>query len=137
MKSIPGQPHFLAPVKRKNAKQGKEAVTELATESELRPLAAGSEEAIELPDERNVKSLVLVVWEDITAFARVEIPDDFEKYRLIKKTVGLLWSETDDYIVLVQDYDATNKGKGYRHNDFHIIPKGVVRSIRYLGEEQV
>ena len=68
---------------------------------------------------------------------KVEIPDDFEKFRLIKKTIGLLWSETDDYIVLVQDYDVTNKGKGYRHNDFHIIPKGVIRSIRHLGEEKV
>ena len=134
-------------MKDKDEKQGKEAVTSgLSTEpelpsaslSQLRPVPDNpDEERILLPDERGVKSLVLVDWEDITAYARVEIPDDFEKFRLIKKTIGLLWSETDDYIVLVQDYDVTNKGKGYRHNDFHIIPKGVIRSIRHLGEEKV
>ena len=81
-----------------------------------------------------VKSMAMVVWEDITAYARVEIPDDFEIFRLTKITVGILWHESKDYLVLVQDYDLSNRGKGYKHNDFHIIPRGAVKDIRLLGE---
>lgn len=92
---------------------------------------------ISLPDEKIIKPIASVTWEDITAYARVILPEDFEKYRLVKKTIGLVWSETDEYIVLVQDYDLSNRGKKYKHNDFHIIPKGVIKEIRYLGTELV
>jgi hypothetical protein len=34
----------------------------------------------------------------------------------------------------VGDYDITNEGKDYRHNDFHIIPRGVIRKLTYLTE---
>jgi len=81
-----------------------------------------------------IKKVAIVTWEDITAYSRVEIPDDFEFFRLSKVTVGLLWRESQDYIVLVQDYDLSNKGKGFRHNDFHIIPRGVIKNINILGE---
>lgn len=83
---------------------------------------------------RTVKSIALIIWEDITAYTRVEIPDDFEIYRLTKLTVGILWKESSDYLVLVQDYDFSNRGKGYRHNDFHIIPRGTIKEMRMLGE---
>ena len=76
--------------------------------------------------------LVAVEWEDITAYSRTAIPDDFEAYRLRKLTCGLLWKETDEYIVIVGDYDLTNGGKDYRHNDFHIIPRGVIRELTVL-----
>lgn len=79
------------------------------------------------------KPVAVVEWEDITAYSRVEIPDDFDIFRLSKVTVGLLWKEADDYIVLVQDYDLTNRGKGYRHNDFHIIPRGAIKKVTILG----
>ncbi|MBE0447098.1 MAG: hypothetical protein IBX64_03190 [Actinobacteria bacterium] len=85
-------------------------------------------------EEMQTKSIAAVWWEDITAYSRVEIPDDFEIFRLSKITVGLVWKETDDYIVLVQDYDLTNRGRGYRHNDFHIIPKGTIKNMEVLGE---
>jgi hypothetical protein len=81
-----------------------------------------------------IKHLAAVWWEDITAYSRVEIPDDFEVFRLSKITVGLIWKETEDYIVLVQDYDLTNRGRGYRHNDFHIIPKGTIKRIDTMGK---
>ncbi len=81
-----------------------------------------------------IKSMAMVVWEDITAYTRVEIPDDFELFRLTKITVGILWQESKDYLVLVQDYDLSNRGKGYKHNDFHIIPRGAVKDVRLLGE---
>jgi hypothetical protein len=83
---------------------------------------------------RLLKPIALIVWEDITAYTRVEIPEDFELLRLTKITVGILWKEEQDYLVLVQDYDLSNRGKGYRHNDFHIIPRGAVKEIRMLGE---
>ena len=83
------------------------------------------------------KPLALVIWEDITAYSRVEIPEDFEEFRLIKKTAGIIWTETPEYLVLVQDYDQTNRGKNFRHNDFHIIPKGVIREVKYLGTEEI
>lgn len=83
------------------------------------------------------RPIALVTWEDITAYTRVEIPEDFEVYRLTKITVGILWKETHDYLVLVQDYDLSNRGKGYRHNDFHILPRGAIKEIRILGEVQL
>ena len=76
--------------------------------------------------------LVAVEWEDITAYSRTAIPEDFEAYRLRKLTCGILWKETDEYIVIVGDYDLTNSGKDYRHNDFHIIPRGVIRELTVL-----
>jgi len=85
-------------------------------------------------EEIQIKNVAAVWWEDITAYSRVEIPEDFEIFRLSKITVGLVWKETDDYIVLVQDYDLTNRGRGYRHNDFHIIPKGTIKNMAVLGE---
>ncbi|MDE3113656.1 MAG: hypothetical protein KGK34_12015 [Chloroflexota bacterium] len=76
--------------------------------------------------------LVAVEWEDITAYSRTAIPEDFEPYRLRKLTCGILWKETDEYVVIVGDYDITNAGKDYRHNDFHIIPRGVIRDLKVL-----
>ena len=78
--------------------------------------------------------LVAVEWEDITAYSRTALPEDFEPYRLRKLTCGLLWKETAEYIVIVGDYDITNEGRDYRHNDFHIIPRGVIRQLTYLRE---
>lgn len=88
----------------------------------------------ELEEILQVKNVAAVWWEDITAYSRVEIPEDFEIFRLSKITVGLVWKETEDYVVLVQDYDLTNRGRGYRHNDFHIIPKGTIKKMDVLGE---
>jgi hypothetical protein len=78
--------------------------------------------------------LVAVEWEDITAYSRTALPEDFEAYRLRKLTCGLLWKETPEYVVVVGDYDITNEGRDYRHNDFHIIPRGVIRQLTYLRE---
>src|SRR6266540_3377028 len=78
--------------------------------------------------------LVAVEWEDITAYSRTAIPEDFEPYRLRKLTCGMLWKDTSEYVVIVGDYDMTNEGKDYRHNDFHIIPRGVIRKLTYLTD---
>ncbi len=108
----------------------KEAAAELA-EFEL----SGDIDLLEDEEqELQIKKVAVVRWEDITAYSRVEIPEDFEIFRLSKITVGLLWREAEDYVVLVQDYDLTNRGRGYRHNDFHIIPKGTIKEIKVLGE---
>lgn len=85
-------------------------------------------------DELRNRPLVSVEWEDITAYSRTAIPEDFESLRLIKLTCGILWQETQDYVVVVGDYDISNSGKDYRHNDFHIIPKGVIRQMTVLRE---
>ena len=79
-------------------------------------------------------ALVAVEWEDITAYSRTALPEDFESYRLRKLTCGLLWKETPEYVVIVGDYDITNEGKEYRHNDFHIIPRGVIRQLTVLRD---
>ena len=118
----------------------KEPVPRETLDAELEGLVVGTDEPIKprgVPAKPTVKSIALIIWEDITAYTRVEIPDDFEIYRLTKLTVGILWKETNDYLVLVQDYDLSNRGKGYRHNDFHIIPRGAVKEIRMLGEIQL
>ena len=108
-------------------------------EAELEGLVAGPEHVIKTKGavKHLVKPIALIIWEDITAYTRVEIPDDFEIYRLTKLTVGILWKESTDYLVLVQDYDLSNRGKGYRHNDFHIIPRGAVKEVRLLGEIEI
>ncbi|CAN5249778.1 hypothetical protein BH18CHL2_BH18CHL2_04030 [soil metagenome] len=80
------------------------------------------------------RALVAVEWEDVTAYSRTAIPDDFEEYRLRKLTCGILWTETDEYVVVVGDYDLTNEGKDYRHNDFHIIPRGVIHKMTVLTQ---
>lgn len=79
--------------------------------------------------------LVAVEWEDVTAYSRTAIPEDFEPYRLRKLTCGIMWKETPDYVVVVGDYDITNGGKDYRHNDFHIIPRGVIRQLTVLRQQ--
>jgi ABC-type branched-subunit amino acid transport system substrate-binding protein len=44
-----------------------------------------------------------------------------------------VWEWQDaEYVVVVGDYDITNAGKDYRHNDFHIIPRGVIRQLTIL-----
>src|SRR5207244_2514576 len=58
--------------------------------------------------------LVAVEWEDITAYSRTALPEDFEPYRLRKLTCGLLWKDTPEYVVVVGDYDITNEGRDYR-----------------------
>lgn len=122
-----------------NNQSGKQGVSPAIDEDRtlVNSMAIEELDMVSLPDEKIVKPIASVTWEDITAYARVILPEDFEKYRLVKKTIGLVWSETDDYIVLVQDYDLSNRGKKYKHNDFHIIPKGVIKEIRYLGTELV
>src|SRR3990172_979094 len=115
----------------------KEPQSRETLEAELENLVTGPDQLIKpkgVGSKRAVKSIGLIIWEDITAYTRVEIPDDFEVYRLTKLTVGILWKESSDYLVLVQDYDLSNRGKGYRHNDFHIIPKGTIKEVRPLGE---
>ena len=109
-------------------------------EVEFENLVTGSDQLIKpqgVGAKRAVKQIALIIWEDITAYTRVEIPDDFEIYRLTKLTVGIVWKESSDYLVLVQDYDLSNRGKGYRHNDFHIIPRGTIKEIRPLGEVEL
>lgn len=118
-------------------KPGKQGISSSIYEKELRAVRQDELTGVTLPDEKKIKPLAIITWEDITAYARVELPEDFEKYRLIKKTVGFVWSESDEYLVLVQDYDLTNRGKKFKHNDFHIIPKGVIKEIRYLGTEKI
>jgi len=39
--------------------------------------------------------------------------------------------------VVVGDYDITNAGKDYRHNDFHIIPRGVIRQMSILRRPEL
>src|SRR5688572_17415446 len=63
--------------------------------------------------------LVAVEWEDITAYSRTAIPDDFEPYRLRKLTCGMLWKDTTEYVVIVGDYDITKDRKSTRLNSSH------------------
>src|SRR6266498_4747703 len=92
------------------------------------------EKALDGGTVRSDTPLVAVEWEDITAYSRTAIPEDFEPYRLRKLTCGMLWKDTTEYVVIVGDYDMTNEGKDYRHNDFHIIPRGVIRKLTYLTD---
>ena len=118
-----------------SGKSVSETVSEVAPEEA--PYATGLDFLNEnegSQEDTQIKHVAAVWWEDITAYSRVEIPEDFDIFRLSKITIGLLWKETDDYIVLVQDYDLTNRGRGYRHNDFHIVPKGTIKNMQVLGQ---
>ena len=102
--------------------------------TDVRTPLGRSREGKALDEMLAARPLVAVEWEDITAYSRTAIPEDFESFRLRKLTCGILWKETDEYVVVVGDYDLTNEGKDYRHNDFHIIPRGVIRQLTILGE---
>lgn len=97
-----------------------------------RPIRAREKKALDGGTVNSDTPLVAVEWEDITAYSRTAIPEDFEPYRLRKLTCGMLWKDTTEYVVIVGDYDITNEGKDYRHNDFHIIPRGVIRELTVL-----
>jgi hypothetical protein len=105
--------------------------TEMRTEHRIR---AREKKALDGGKLSSDTPLVAVEWEDITAYSRTALPDDFEPYRLRKLTCGMLWKDTTEYVVIVGDYDMTNEGKDYRHNDFHIIPRGVIRKLTYLTD---
>src|SRR6266545_5557844 len=105
--------------------------TEIRT---ARSRSRAREKALDVGTVNSETPLVAVEWEDITAYSRTAIPDDFEPYRLRKLTCGMLWKDTTEYVVIVGDYDITNEGKDYRHNDFHIIPRGVIRKLTYLTD---
>jgi len=73
--------------------------------------------------------IVLVEWEDIVSHTRVELPTEFKDFRLIKQTIGFLYKTKHDFIVVVPEYDYSNKGKDYAHSDFTLIPKGCILKI--------
>ena len=104
--------------------------------TERSPIRAREKKALDGGTVNSDTPLVAVEWEDITAYSRTAIPEDFEPYRLRKLTCGMLWKETTEYVVIVGDYDISNEGKDYRHNDFHIIPRGVIRKLTYLTEAE-
>ena len=105
--------------------------TEIRT---ARSRSRAREKALDVGAVNSDTPLVAVEWEDITAYSRTAIPEDFEPYRLRKLTCGMLWKDTTEYVVIVGDYDISNEGKDYRHNDFHIIPRGVIRKLTYLTD---
>ena len=83
--------------------------------------------------------LVLIEWEDIVGVTREPLPkcdSDLKRFALIMQTTGYLTEFAEHYVV-VTDYDVTHEGQGYCHNDFTIIPKGTVHSVRdlYCTEE--
>jgi len=74
--------------------------------------------------------IVLVVWEDIVGLTHKPLPVcDSEIRPLVKHTIGYL-IEFAEYLVVVTDYDETHAGGGgYGHNDYTVIPKGVVLEV--------
>lgn len=80
--------------------------------------------------------LVLVEWEDIVGVTHQPLPkyeDELLEHQLLKQTTGFL-IEFAKHLVVVTDYDVTHHGVGYRHNDYTVIPKGVVRWVHELEE---
>jgi len=82
----------------------------------------------------NGMKIVLVEWEDIMGLTHKPLPvSDSEIRPLIKHTVGYL-IEFAKHLVVVTDYDETHAGGGgYGHNDFTVIPKGVVLEVTELA----
>lgn len=83
--------------------------------------------------------IMLVEWEDIVSIARQPIPsvNDLDNYTLIQHSVGYCIINNKDYIVIATDYDKTHSGQEYCHNDFTIIPRGVIRKTSILKEAKV
>lgn len=80
--------------------------------------------------------IVMVEWEDIVGVVREPLPkyqDDLLEHQLLMQTTGLL-IEFTKYLVVVTDYDVTHHGAGWCHNDYTIIPRGVVRWVHELVE---
>ncbi len=75
--------------------------------------------------------LAIVEWEDIVAISRQPLPHhdkEVEDGQLIMQTIGYV-IEFTDYLIVVTSYDVTHKGEGYYHNDYTIIPRGVIRRV--------
>lgn len=79
------------------------------------------------------KLYVSITWEDIVSYPREVMPTNFEARRLFKESVGILHKETSEYIVLVSEFDISNNGRKYCHNDYTIIPKGSIKVFKYLS----
>ena len=79
--------------------------------------------------------LALVEWEDIVGRTRQEVPDSEEElkgHRLIKHTVGYI-KQFENHLLVITDFDVTNKGRGFLNSDFTIIPNGVIQKVIYLS----
>jgi hypothetical protein len=80
--------------------------------------------------------LVIVEWEDIVGLSHEPLPkyqSELLEHQLLKQTTGYL-IEFEKYLVVVTDYDVSHHGEGYCHNDYTVIPKGVVRWVHELIE---
>src|SRR5438093_13154062 len=71
--------------------------------------AQAREKALDGDTVRSDTPLVAVEWEDITAYSRTAIPEDFEPYRLRKLTCEMLGKDTTEYIVIEANYDLNNE----------------------------
>jgi len=83
--------------------------------------------------------LAIVEWEDIVGVTHQPLPRhdaNLKEWQLVKQTIGYV-IEFAEYLVVVTDYDVTHQGSGYCHNDYTMIPRGVVRSVHdlYMTEE--
>src|SRR5213594_2682595 len=74
-------------------------------------LARARERALDGDTVRSDTPLVAVEWEDITAYSRTAIPEDFEPYRLRKLTCGMLWKDTTEYVVIVGDTTSPTRAR--------------------------
>lgn len=89
--------------------------------------------SINMKDKKKEYSIVGVLWEDHTRFTDTELPptEDISEYIRPSLTFGLLYKETDKYIILVQHIERFDDHDG---TDYFIILKGTILSIKEYGK---
>lgn len=82
-------------------------------------------------DKKYKYPIVAVLWNDPHIFLRTELPDeDLEDYIIPTLTVGLLYKQTDDYVVLVH---TAERQFHLDEGDFTIIFNGCIISMKEFG----
>jgi len=81
-----------------------------------------------------VKKVVLVKWNDISKSTNSELDEraSIDSFLGVMETTGVIWKESDDCILLAQEFWNFNGKLSVR--DWVVIPKSVIIDIMIMGE---
>lgn len=81
-------------------------------------------------------SLVAITWEDVISLTRFSLSQDFAARRLFKLSVGFVVYETDEYLVLADDFDLSLDPDS-PNNYGTLVPKHCIRERSEISTFEV
>lgn len=78
--------------------------------------------------------VVVALWEDHTVFREAELPNKLEEAIIPSLTTGILYKETDRYVVIVSHIE---RFENHDESDYTIILKGSILSMKEFGEVEI